>query len=287
MKKFKKIILETSQSFGGSIVTGFSEPSPRSASSDKGVHYAFQSPEQLARLNQFIQSFLSGSYVDPRPAIKELAARLHVIGLTVEFDNTTPLRIGKNQFKVKVFGDKFGVTPTTDLTKQPFDRGEDYPDMILEINVMQTLEGYSLVGSKILSSACTDCPIEIQADAPSVQHSSQIIQKVLGDVLEQTEESHSILEEKDYARSVELFLSKDSDASKRILQPIYQSLKHLIKRGKYSSTEAIKRFKYAVDAAQRTMTNDGNSVKLSTDDKIRAAKRLLINFEKHVKDTND
>jgi hypothetical protein len=287
MKKFKKIILETSQSFGGSIVTGFSEPSPRSASSDKGVHYAFQSPEQLARLNQFIQSFLSGSYVDPRPAIKELAARLHVMGLTVEFDNTTPLRIGKNQFKVKVFGDKFGVTPTTDLTKQPFDRGEDYPDMILEINVMQTLEGYSLVGSKILSSACTDCPTGLEPDAPPLQNLKQGIQKALENVVEESNSSQPIVEEKDYARSVELFLSKDSDASKRILQPIYQSLNHLIKRKKYTTETAMKRFLYAIESAQRTMTNDGKLVKLSSEDKTRAAKRLLINFEKHVKDTND
>jgi hypothetical protein len=287
MKKFKKIILETSQSFGGSIVTGFSEPSPRSASSDKGVHYAFQSPEQLARLNQFIQSFLSGSYVDPRPAIKELAARLHVMGLTVEFDNTTPLRIGKNQFKVKVFGDKFGVTPTTDLTKQPFDRGEDYPDMILEINVMQTLEGYSLVGSKMLSSVCTDCPTGLEPDAPPLQNLKQGIQKALENVVEESNSSQPIVEEKDYARSVELFLSKDSDASKRILQPIYQSLNHLIKRKKYTTETAMKRFLYAIESAQRTMTNDGKLVKLSSEDKTRAAKRLLINFEKHVKDTND
>jgi len=287
MKNFKKIILETSQSFGGSIFNGFSDPSPRSALSDKGVHYAFQSPEQLARLNQFIQSFLSGSYVDPRPAIKELAARLHVMGLTVAFDNTTPLRIGKNQFKVKLFGDKFGVTPTTDLTKQPFDRGEDYPDMILDINIVQTPEGYSFVNSKILSSACTDCPNGLESDAPSLQNPEQGIKKALENVVEGSNSSQPIVEEKDYARSVELFLSKDSDASKRILQPIYQSLHHLIKRKKYTTETAMKRFLYAVESAQRTMANDGKAVKLSSEDKTRAAKRLLINFEKHVKDTND
>lgn len=95
------------------------------------------------------------------------------MGLTVDFNNTTPLKVGQNQFKVKLFGDKFGVTPTTDLTKEPFDRGEDYPDMILNINVVQTPEGYSFVGSKILSSACTDCPQQIEPDAPGMQNPTQ------------------------------------------------------------------------------------------------------------------
>jgi hypothetical protein len=105
--------------------------------------------------------------------------------------------------------------------------------------------------------------------------------------VEESNSSQPIVEEKDYARSVELFLSKDSDASKRILQPIYQSLNHLIKRKKYTTETAMKRFLYAIESAQRTMTNDGKLVKLSSEDKTRAAKRLLINFEKHVKDTND
>jgi len=287
MKKFKQIIQETAQSFGGSIVTGFSEPAPRSALSDKGVHYAFQSPEQLARLNEFITSFLAGSYTDPRPALKELAVRLHVMGLTVDFNNTTPLKVGQNQFKVKLFGDKFGVTPTTDLTKEPFDRGEDYPDMILNINVVQTPEGYSFVGSKILSSACTDCPQQIEPDAPGMQNPTQAIQKTLETAMEETEYSDSLVEEKDYARSVELFLSKDSDASKRILQPIYQSLKVAMKKKKYTSEIGMKRFVYAVEAAQRTMVNDGKKVTLKDEDKTRAAKRLLINFEKHVRNLND
>lgn len=64
--------------------------------------------------------------------------------------------------------------------------------------------------------------------------------------MEETEYSDSLVEEKDYARSVELFLSKDSDASKRILQPIYQSLKIAMKKKKYTSEIAMKRFVYAV-----------------------------------------
>ena len=265
MKKFKQVIQETAQSFGGSIVTGFSEPAPRSALTDKGVHYAFQSPEQLARLNQFISSFLSGSYTDVRPAIKELSVRLHVMGLTVDFNNTTPLKIGQNQLRVKVFGDKFGVTPTTDLTKEPFDRGENYPDMILNINITKTPEGYSFIGSKILSAICTDCPDVIEADSSNTHNSNP---KQLEITTEQTDYSDPILEEKekDYARSVELFLFKDVDAKKRILQPIYDSLKLSIKKKKYTSEIAMKRFLYAVEAAQRTMTNDGKRVKLNNED---------------------
>ena len=94
-----------------------------------------------------------------------------------------------------------------------------------------------------------------------------------------------ITEEKDTARVVELFLSKS--AGKSILQPIYQSLKSLKKRGKYTKEIATKRFHYAVTSAVRRLSSKDNIVSLNDEQKNRAANRLLSNFEKEIRSIED
>ena len=285
MKTFKKLISglinETAQSFGGSVFSGFSEPAPRSVLSNSGAHYAFKDPEQLSRLNVFIKSFLSGSYVDPKEPLKELLNRLTTIGLGSRYANNINLIVGSNQIPLSVFGEKFGVTPTTDLTKEPFDRGADYPDMIFTFNLVQTEAGFVFLNPKIQSQTCTDCPTQV-----GVEGKSEIAHNL--NSLTNTNESFDYISEskkepKDHARVVELYLSRSSDGSKRILDPIYSSLKSAKKRGKYSNEMAIKRFVYAVESASRSLINSGKQIKLNDSDKMRAAKRLLYNFEKHSK----
>ncbi len=291
MKKFKQVIQETAQSFGGSIVTGFSEPAPRSALSNRGVHYAFQEPEQLARLNSFVQSALGGSYLDPKEVLKEFSMKLATMGFALLFDNTKELKRGVNILRIKVFGEKFGVTTTTDLTKEPFDRGEDYPDLIFRFNLMQNPSGFVFAEPKILSERCTDCPEVIGAEAnqtgketqPDTLYGTPESLPEETNLLEGEEPPKRKREHKDSARVVEIFLMKDEDANKRILKPIYDSLISSKQKGKYSQESALKRFVYAVEAASRTLSNDGRHMKLDDKSKLRAAKRLLINFEKHSK----
>jgi hypothetical protein len=292
MKKFKTLIkqITESESFGGTVFNGFSDPSPRSALSPQGTFYAFKNPEQLARLNSYISSYLSGSYLNPKEALKELGAKLAAsVGVVLVFDNTKELKVGVNNILVRVFGEKFGVTPTTDLTKQPFDRGEDYPDLVLRFNLMQQPNGFIFAEPKLISQLCTDCPEEIGAEANQTGKETQ--PDTLYGTPESLPEETDLFEEKekekkkhkDPARVVELFLLKNEDANKRILRPIYDSLLSSNKKGKYESDSALKRFVYAVEAATRTLSNSGRTINVNDEQKLRAAKRLLFNFEKYMK----
>lgn len=281
MKKFKKLLSNLqeagAQSFGGSVFNGFSDPAPRSALSDKGLHYAFKDPEQLARLNAFANSFLGGTYLDPKEPLKELAGRIGQLGLSMKFDNNVKLAVGENHIPLAVFGDKFGVTPTTDLS-QGFDTGEDYPDMLLCFTLLQTKTGYVFTDIYVKSQICTDCPQEVGTETDNTHAPTLTIQAV-------PQNESYITEEKDTARVVELFLSKS--AGKTILQPIYQSLKSLKKRGKYTKEIATKRFHYAVTSAVRRLSSKDNIVSLNDEQKSRAANRLLSNFEKEIRSIED
>ena len=281
MKKFKKLLSNLqeagAQSFGGSVFNGFSDPAPRSALSDKGLHYAFKDPEQLARLNAFANSFLGGTYLDPKEPLKELAGRIGQLGLSMKFNNNVKLAVGENHIPLAVFGDKFGVTPTTDLS-QGFDTGEDYPDMLLCFTLLQTKTGYVFTDIYVKSQICTDCPQEVGTETDNTHAPTLTIQAV-------PQNESYITEEKDTARVVELFLSKS--AGKSILQPIYQSLKSLKKRGKYTKEIASKRFHYAVTSAVRRLSSKDNIVSLNDEQKNRAANRLLSNFEKEIRSIED
>ena len=281
MKKFKKLLSNLqeagAQSFGGSVFNGFSDPAPRSALSDKGLHYAFKDPEQLARLNAFANSFLGGTYLDPKEPLKELAGRIGQLGLSMKFDNNVQLVVGDNHIPLAVFGDKFGVTPTTDLS-QGFDTGEDYPDMLLCFTLLQTKTGYVFTDIYVKSQICTDCPQEVGSEHDNTHAPTLTIQAV-------PQNESYITEEKDTARVVELFLSKS--AGKSILQPIYQSLKSLKKRGKYTKEIASKRFHYAVTSAVRRLSSKDNIVSLNDEQRNRAANRLLSNFEKEIRSIED
>ena len=281
MKKFKKLLSNLqeagAQSFGGSVFNGFSDPAPRSALSDKGLHYAFKDPEQLARLNAFANSFLGGTYLDPKEPLKELAGRIGQLGLSMKFNNNVKLAVGENHIPLAVFGDKFGVTPDTDLS-QGFDTGEDYPDMLLCFTLLQTKTGYVFTDIYVKSQICTDCPQEVGSEHDNTHAPTLTIQAV-------PQNESYITEEKDTARVVELFLSKS--AGKSILQPIYQSLKSLKKRGKYTKEIATKRFHYAVTSAVRRLSSKDNIVSLNDEQKNRAANRLLSNFEKEIRSIED
>lgn len=287
MKKFKTVLSNLQeagdQSFGGTVFNGFSEPAPRSALSDRGLHYAYKEAEQLKRVNGFVLSYLgSGTvYIDPKEVLKELFARLATIGYVLVINNNTPLVVGPNTLTIKVFGDKFGTTLTTDLTKEPFDTGVDYPDMNLSFILIEHPSGYQFTSVEVKSQLSTNCPTEVGSETDNT-HKDAITPVVAVKVAQN--ESY-ITEESDPARVVELFLSKNT--GKRILQPIYQSLKSLKKRGKYSSDVAYKRFKYAISSAIRSMGANGRIITLDDAQSARAAKRLLHNFEKQIRSIED
>ena len=283
MKKFKTLLRNLhesgAQSFGGSVNNGFSNPEPRSAFNDAGIHYAYKNPQQLNRLNVFINSYLQGSYLDPLEPLKELAGKIAQMGLSFKLNDKTQLVAGENYLPIQVFGDKFGVTPTTDLSKG-FDTGTDYPDMSLCFNLIQTKQGVVFADAHIKAG---------NDGAGGVEQEEPIQQNEEYNLFEEDEKGSKDEEKKkrrpkDGARVVEVFLSKDSDASKRILGPIYTHLFAKHKEGKYNSEKALAKFKYAVGAGVRTLANDGKIVTLSVDDSLRAANRLLKNFEKKLRE---
>ena len=135
MKKFKHLYRQIIENYteGGSIFNGFNDMIPRTAYSDFGVHRIGEG-DSVSRLNAFIHKFLGGTYIDPNGAIKELKTRLNMVGLDFDFDGSkVKLNPGQNVFPVKLYGDVFGQTPTTDLSKG-FDHGDDLPMLKLMIN---------------------------------------------------------------------------------------------------------------------------------------------------------
>jgi len=97
---------------------------------------SIQSPE-LDQIHSMIYTYLSGVHEDPRQALYGLKVRLNHLGLDFEFNRNVELPIGPVVLKLTRYGQKFGTTPTTNLMKDGFDRGEDYTNISLQMNLMQ------------------------------------------------------------------------------------------------------------------------------------------------------
>ena len=137
MKRFKEIYYKTLKeeyTEGGSVFNGYSDSVRRTAQSDFGVHRIGEG-DSIHRLNAFINKFLGGTYIDPEAAVTELRSRLNHAGLDFVFDGKKiTLHPGVNSFPAKLYGEVFGTTPTTDLSKG-FDKGMDLPGLNLVIDV--------------------------------------------------------------------------------------------------------------------------------------------------------
>jgi len=135
MKKFKNLYKKLMEDYteGGSVFNGFADANPRRSAHVNYGNNHFGQGDSVSRLNAFIHKFLTGSYIDINAPIVELRSRLNHAGLDFPFDgNKIKLQPGINTFPLKLYGDVFGTTPTTDLMKN-FDRGENIPGAILEI----------------------------------------------------------------------------------------------------------------------------------------------------------
>jgi len=137
MKKFKdlyKNIEEAAEGIEG-YPPGFNtgEGEKRRVDGDSFGGFRVGEGNTLSRINAFLNKYLAGSYLagDHKLALRELRVRLNHIGL--DFDSEKELVEGENRIKVKLHGDTFGTTPTTDLMKG-FDHGEDLPSLTLMLN---------------------------------------------------------------------------------------------------------------------------------------------------------
>lgn len=92
---------------------------------------------ELDRIVNMIYNYLGGSHYDPRQALYQLRSRLNHMGFDFVFDRNAQLLPGKLSFSLMKYGEKFGTTPTTDLMKQGFDRGADYMNIVLTMDLVQ------------------------------------------------------------------------------------------------------------------------------------------------------
>jgi len=107
MKSFKNLTNQLAEDYGAIYTYGSELDSLGSGSYD--VHN-IGNPENLKRLNQFIENFTAKSYFDPRQAVVELRAKLNTVGLDI---NVTQESAGEGSFPVTLFGGSFGKTPQT------------------------------------------------------------------------------------------------------------------------------------------------------------------------------
>ena len=142
MKKFKELknVLENYNAWGSTH---------RSALSDAGTFYLNQ-PEQLARVNAFIESFMSRDFIDVQNALNHLRARLNVTGL--DFNVGDVKMEGKMSFPLTRHGGAFGTTPEHDLSKGFYKDdgfGEDM-NFALESEVVLSENGSYAVKARIV-----------------------------------------------------------------------------------------------------------------------------------------
>ncbi|MBC8442570.1 MAG: hypothetical protein H8D80_00105 [Proteobacteria bacterium] len=123
-----------------------------SALSDEGTFY-IERPDQLARINAFIESFMDRDFIDPRQAFNHLRARLNITG--IDFSKTPEVvQEGNLEFEVTRQGGSFGTTPTHDLMKDGFYKDSGVPGMnfTLKADVVLGESGMYRINAKIIPS---------------------------------------------------------------------------------------------------------------------------------------
>ena len=103
MKRFKdlreSLILEAEYSMFGY--------QGQSLHSDDGVHQNLADTQKLARVNAFIENFLSGQYTNPKARLEQLKVRLNQVGLN--FNCNEGVSDGDiTSYEVKYYGDVYG-----------------------------------------------------------------------------------------------------------------------------------------------------------------------------------
>lgn len=147
MKSFKNLINQLAEDYGAIYTYGSELDSLGSGSYD--VHN-IGNPENLKRLNQFIENFTAKSYFDPRQAIVELRAKLNTLGLDI---NVTQESAGEGSFPVTLFGGSFGKTPQTPFDE--FERGDGIAEKLghglqMDVEFSETGDGMFHVDAQVV-----------------------------------------------------------------------------------------------------------------------------------------
>ena len=147
MIKFKELntflvnLFESEHTMGGAA---------RSAHSDFGVH-RIEEPEQLSRVNAFLNAFTKKTFIEPRTAIAQIRHKFNIMGFDFDWNGKSEI---SNNMKLKLtkFGGTFGKsmqTPYAEFeTTDGFEKGKNYT---LHINIKQEEGGLSKLDAKVVS----------------------------------------------------------------------------------------------------------------------------------------
>jgi len=152
MIKFKELNTFLETLFEGEETVG---GAARSAHSDYGVH-RIESPEQVQRLNAFLNAFTQREFIEPRTAVAQLRHKFNTIGLDFDWNASSSLQDGNNTISLNRYGGTFGKslqTPyaefeTTDGIKE-YNNGKG---LNLNLNLSNGEDGLYKLEAKIVES---------------------------------------------------------------------------------------------------------------------------------------
>ena len=152
MIKFKELNTFLTALFEGEETTGGAS---RSAFSDDGVH-RIENPEELARINAFLNAFTQKEFIEPQAAVAQIRHRFNTIGLDFDWNNASTIDEGGINIPINRYGGTFGKalqTPyaefeTTDGIKE-FNGGKG---LALNVSVSNSDGGLYKMDAKIVET---------------------------------------------------------------------------------------------------------------------------------------
>jgi len=128
----------------------------RGAHSDFGVH-RIENQEQIGRLNSFLNAFTQMEFLDPKTAVAQLRHKLNLSGLDFEWNNKSSINTEETmKLPLERWGGSFGTTPTHNLMKDGFYRGDNISEfnngmgLALSLDVYQEDDGLYQMDAKII-----------------------------------------------------------------------------------------------------------------------------------------
>lgn len=148
MKRFKELRTEISElaeehSEGGGFGYDPVLTSKGRSANDNIQPVNYENDFEMGKINAFIQTFCSKSYLDPKSALYLLRAKLNLANIDLDLNRTSNLTLNTDhEFPLKRFGGTFGTSPTHDL-KQGFERTNGFGDrnFVLKVRVESQSEG--------------------------------------------------------------------------------------------------------------------------------------------------
>ena len=254
MSLFKQILsrlVENEQTPDGSGFDQYLTQTGRSAHSDFGIFR--DDPDQLRRLQAFVNAYLGGSYIEPEAAVMLLRSKMNHAGLDFDFNHKTKLTPGNHSFQLNRYGEVFGTTPTHDLLKNGFNRGKDLIPMILTFNLQDTPTGKMyFTDIKVTRSGLAD-----QADAQTP--TPQVEEKY-------DESGNMLIESSNMAASSVRMMMKHPHVKTKVIEPVFKAL--MKSKKKLTPDEVHGRISFVARSGLRKLGKEGKIDSSNIDDKL-------------------